>query len=422
MFKYLTVEEVSKLSDTEREKYATDKRTHEAAETRKAIDEAVKGYATSGDIETAIKTAIDALKASLSSEGINADVLKELREAVNVMKDNTSNNGQPINHVAKELKSNMPAIKAMAKGNRDGEEIAVKTLVLRTAVGDNAQAYEVPDIGQLAHRKLTLYDLFPKVRLGTNNNGTVRYYDWDAATTARAAASVAEGAAFPESTAKWQKYTLDLKKIGDSITVTEEFFEDEDMFAAELGMFLQTNVAIVIDTQLATGDGTSNTLTGIVSSSTAYTPVAAGIQAPTIYDLIVKMSEGITKLYGSKYTPNFALMNITDINRMALAKDHNDNYIIPPFVSRDGTNVKGVIVIECNAITANTMVLGDNRYARIYEKVGVTLQKGFVNAQFIEDEMTMKVRQRLLFLIRTVDKTGFLYCSDIDAALTTLAL
>jgi len=418
MFKYLSVEEVSKMSDTEREKYATDKRNHEAAETRKAIDEAVKDFAKTGDIETAIKTAIDGLKATLQSD---ADILKELREAVNAMKDNSSNGGQPVNHLAKELKGSMTAIKTMARGARDGEEVAVKALVLRSAIGDNAQAYEVPGIGQLAHRKLTLYDLFPKVQLGTNNNGTVRYYDWDAATTARAAASVAEGAAFPESTAKWQKYTLELKKIGDSLPVTEEFFEDEDMFAAELGMFLQTNVAIVVDTQLATGDGTSNTLTGIVSSATAYAAVAAGIQAPSIYDLIVKMSEGITKLYGSKYMPNFAVMNITDINRMALSKDHNDNYIIPPFVSRDGTNVKGITVIECNAITANTLVVGDNRYARIYEKVGATLQKGFVNNQFIEDEMTIKVRQRLLFLIRTVDKTGFLYCSDIDAALVTLA-
>jgi len=133
------------------------------------------------------------------------------------------------------------------------------------------------------------------------------------------------------------------------------------------------------------------------------------------------MSESITTLYGSKFQPNFALMNIADINKMKLTKDHNDNYVMPPFVSRDGSQVGQIYVIECNAITANTMVIGDNRYATIYEKAGVVLSKGMVGTQFTEDEMTLKVRKRLLFLIRNCDAKGFAYCSDINAALTALA-
>jgi hypothetical protein len=420
MFTYKSEAELQAMTPEQRNQYATDKRTHETAETKAAIEAATKDYAKNGDVIAAVSKAVDTLKASLTAEGITKEVVSELREQIAQLKETPSFTGKK-DGLAKEIKASKEAIKAIAHGQRDGNEIELKTLVLRTAIGDNAQAYEVPDIGQLAHRKLVLYDLFPKITLGTNNNGTVRYYDWDAATAARAAAMVAEGAAFPESTAKWQKYTLDLKKVGDSITVTDEFFEDEEMFASELGMFLQTNVAIVIDTQLATGDGTGQNLTGITTSATAYTAVAAAIQSPTIYDLIEKMSETITSSYGSKYSPNFALMNITDINKMKLSKDQNDNYILPPFVSRDGKQVGTITIVECNAITANTMVLGDNRYARIYEKAGMVVQKGFVNAQFIEDENTLKVRKRLLFLIRTVDKTGFLYCSSITNALVTLA-
>ena len=365
-------------------------------------------------IEAMIKTAskdaeIESFKGQLTTLANELQALKE-SGATSVSKT-----------TAQELREMKDQIIKTAKGLAGDKDIEIKTLVQRSAIASNENAYDVPDIGKLATRKLTLYDLFPKVTVGAKSNGTVRYYDWDAATTARAAAAIAENGTFPASTATFSKYLLDLKKIGDTLPVTEEFFEDEQLFAAELGMFLSTNVDIAIDTQLATGDGTSNTLTGIVSSSTAFAAVASGIASPNIYDLVIKVSEGITKTGGSKYMPNFVLMNITDINKMKLTKDHNDNYILPPFVSRSGEQVGTINVIECNAITANTLVVGDNRYARIYEMPGIVLSKGMVSTQFVEDTMTLKARKRLLFLIRTVDKTGFYYVSDINAALVTLA-
>ena len=66
-------------------------------------------------------------------------------------------------------------------------------------------------------------------------------------------------------------------------------------------------------------------------------------------------------------------MNITDINKMKLKKDANENYIIPPFVSRDGKEASGMFVLEDNDIVANTMVIGDSRYASSYEKAGIVL-------------------------------------------------
>lgn len=319
-----------------------------------------------------------------------------------------------------ELKEKKDGLKKLAKG--ENGEIEVKALVLRSAVTDNQSAFDLPDIGQLATRKLVLYDVFPKLRVGKGtHSGTIRYYDWDEATIARAAAMVTEGAAFPESTAKFKMYTIDLKKIGDTLPVTEEFFEDEALFAAELGMFLETNVKLKIDDQLANGDGTGNNIKGLMASISAYTPVASAIQDASIYDLIVKMKEDITKNRGSKFSPDVVLMNITDINKMKLKKDNNDNYILPPFVSRDGQVVDGMIVIEANGITENQIALGDRRFARIYEMAGAVVEKGYVGTQFTEDEMTLKVRKRLLFLVRNCDAVGFRKVTDITAALTTLA-
>lgn len=322
------------------------------------------------------------------------------------------------------LKENKEKIKEAANKGGDGKEIVIKTIVERASIVSNSQALDLTDIGQLATRKLSLYDLFPKITVGENNNGVIRYRDWDKATTVRASASIAEKGTFPESTATWLQATISLQKIGDTLPVTEEFFEDEEMFAAELNMFLNTNVALIIDQQLYSGDGTSNTLTGLVASVPAYVNVTdptKTVQFANIYDLIKDAKAQITRNGGAKYSPDFVVMNITDINKMNGTKSTFGTYVIPPFVSADGMNVSGVQVVESNIVTENTMVIGDKRFAKIYEKGGITLSQGVVNVQFTADELTLKARKRLAFLIRSADANGFLKVTSISASVAALA-
>jgi HK97 family phage major capsid protein len=312
-------------------------------------------------------------------------------------------------------------LNAIAKGQHG--EIEMKALTNVAAIATNTAGFDIPNVGQLATAERNAYSIFPKQMIsdGQNLRKTINYWDWDESTTVRAADMVAEGGTFPESTAKWKQYNLPIQKIGDTLPITEEFLEDEQMFYAELGMFLRTNVEIVMNTQIVTGDGTGNNLTGLIASTPAYVPVASGITDASIYDLIVKLREDISTTGGNKYRSNFALMNIADINTMKLKKDANNNYILPPFVDRSGNQVDGVTVVEDNTVAANTMYLGDSRFARIYERTGLDISTGVVNAQFVEDAMTLKVRKRMAFLIRTVDQTGFRQVTSISAALTTLA-
>ena len=106
---------------------------------------------------------------------------------------------------------------------------------------------------------------------------------------------------------------------------------------------------------------------------------------------------------------------------MKLKKDANENYIMPPFVSRSGQEVSGMVIIEDNHVVANTMIVGDTRYAKMYQRAGLTVSRGEIDKQFVEDMLTLKVRKRLAFLVREVDKTGFRKVISISGALTTLA-
>jgi len=320
------------------------------------------------------------------------------------------------NVFAEEIKANKEALKAIAKGGNS--EIVVKADTVRASIATDPSGLFLDGIGQLQRVKRSLYDLFRKVPVSSgNHSGVIRYIDWDEATTVKAAASVAEGVAFAESTAKFKGYSLSLQKIGDSLPVSEEFFEDDVMAAAELDMFLSTNVEDKIDSQIVIGDNTGTNLKGLVSSVPAYTAAASGITDANIYDLVAKVSESITSVGGAKYAPDFVAMNIADINKLKLKKDSTNNYVF----NFNDPRISSINIIEDNNVVANTMYVGDSRFAKIYEMGGVVVSKGFNGTDFAEDMMTLKARKRLALLIREADKTGFRKVASISAALTTLA-
>lgn len=386
----------------------------------KALEEKLenKGFASATDVE-AVKASIEELKGLTDQTAIKT-AITNLEGQIEAMKEaKVSNDDEPV--MVKSLKENMEDIKAIAKGVST-KEVVVKAPTLRASIDGNEQSVMLPDVGQLATRQLSMYQLFPKFPVGAgNHNGTITYYDWDEATTARAAAMVAEGQPFPESTAKWKKYSISLQKVGDTLPVSAEFYEDAVMFAAELNQFLLTNVDLKIDDQICNGDGLGNNLNGLFASVPAFnSAVVSSVPNATFYDLLAVATEQITVTGGAKYMPNFVVMRKSMINKMRLTKDANENYVIPPFVSRDGRNVDGMTVIESNIVPNNQLVLGDLRFARIYEMAGVSLERGLVGDQFVEDMETIKVRKRLLFLIRNVDRTGFVKITNVTAAITAI--
>lgn len=398
-FTYKSQAEIDKMSDAEADTYKEAQRDFEQKQHQDAIDAAVK--TTKEEMQVIIdKAKEDITELALQVKGIEA-------------KGGTSSLESEL---SKELKEKKEAIRSIAKGAK--EEITVKANTLRASIATNPHDLLIDGIGQLQRVKRSLYDIFRKIPVAKgNHNGTIAYVDWDEATTVKAAAMVAEGAAFPESTAKFKGYTLQLQKIGDTLPVSEEFFEDEMLAAAELDMFLETNVNDVIDTQIVTGDGTGSNLKGLISSTPAYVPVASGITDANIYDLVAKVSESITSVGGAKYNPDFVAMNIADINKLKLKKDTTNNYVF----NFNDPRIGSMNIIEDNHVTANTMYVGDSRFARIYEMGGVVLSEGYTGSQFTSDMLTLKARKRMAFLIRTVDQTGFRKVTSISAALVTLA-
>lgn len=376
-----------------------------------ALSAKVEGYKAQDVEVSTLKAELEALK---GKETIEKSVFENLQEQVNQLKEMKVTS--TVKTIVDEIKENKETLKAIAKGGN--AEVVLKADTLRSSIATNPHVALVDGIGQLQRKKRSLYELFRKIPVGAgNHNGTIAYVDWDEATTVKAAASVAEGVAFAESTAKFKGYTLALQKIGDSLPVSEEFFNDEVMAAAELEVFLDANVLDKVASQIVVGDNTGTNLKGLITSSPAYTAVASGIADANIYDLIAKVSEDITSVGGAKYQPDFVAMNIADINKLKLKKDSTYNYVF----NFNDPRIGALNIVEDNNVVANTLYLGDSRFARIYEMGGVVVSKGYNGTDFAEDMLTLKARKRLAFLIREADKTGFRKVASISAALTTLA-
>lgn len=359
-------------------------------------------------IKNEVKAVQDELEAKLKLVQEHADKLD--------VKLQNKTEGKVTKSVSEEIKEKRAEIKALAFGGAS-KEVEMKALTTRASVSDNAQGFFIPEITQLGHKERSLYNILPKVGVSdSNTGGVVRYRDWDEATTVRAAGMIAEGAVFPESTAKFAWYSKDLKKVGDTLPVTEEFFEDESQAASELSMFLDINVKLKIDDQIVNGDNTGQNLDGIFNSAPAYTAPESGIASPNLKDLVIKVKNDITRARGSKYAPDFVLVNSLTMESLILAKDANNNYI---FDENTGT-LGGLFVVVDENVADNSILVGDRKYARIYEKSGIVISRGMPNAQFLEDEETIKARARMLLLIKEGDKTGFRKVTDVAAALVLL--
>jgi HK97 family phage major capsid protein len=195
---------------------------------------------------------------------------------------------------------------------------------------------------------------------------------------------------------------------------------DVAFVSGEIQRLLDVNITLKEDNQVYNGDGTAPNLIGAYTTAPAYTAPQAGITDANIYDLVLKLQEEITRTAGAKYVPNYVLMNHSDVNKMRLWKDGQNNYIVPPFAAADGSSVAGIRIVASNTVDPNTLLIGDFNYGTLYSIGDVQVSVGWVNDQFTRNMVTILAEKREGLLIREADKTAFRKVQDIDVALVTL--
>ncbi len=341
--------------------------------------------------------------------------LKEMAE-----KQKKKEDEKPMS-IKEQLAAGYDSLKTTLESNKKAK-LSVKTNVTTGSLGSDSQGVHIPGFGQEATRGLAFEQYFPRFTLPNNHHGTVYYVDQT--TTTRNAANTDEADSAPESALAWTQYSLGMGKILDSIPLTHEAMLDIDQLTAEVELFITNNIRIETDSNMWNGDGSLPNWKGIYTYATDFTQgIANGLDSiadASVYDLLLTVLTYISNGKENKYAPNVIFMNPSDILKAKMKKDSNYNYIIPPFVSRDGNQVAGAVIIPSAAITANTLAVGDARHVRYYDVEGIDLEFGLDGSDFSSDLITLKGRKRGNLLLRNVDATAFYKVTDVDQRVTDL--
>lgn len=380
-------------------------------------EEFKQGFITEEIFSEQMKTFADEHKLDQLSENVeNLGIeLKKMAEA--------KKNEKPLT-LKEQIKEKYDDLKKSVTEDRKAFNLQLKTNVTSASITNDSQGVYIPGFGQEAYRSTVFENAFQRFALPSNHHGTVYYVDQT--TVTRNADNKDEAAAAPESALAWTQYSLGMGKILDSIPLTHEALLDIDQLEAEVRMFLMNNVRLKVDSNMWNGNGVLPNWKGIYTYATDFTAAIAigatvdSIADASIYDLLLTLLTYVSNGKESKYEGNVIFMNPRDILKAKMKKDANNNYIIPPFVSRDGNMVGGATIIASAAVTANTLAIGDARHVRYYDVEGIDLEFGLDDDDFTKDLITLKARKRGNLLLREVDATAFYKVTDISTRLANI--
>lgn len=269
-------------------------------------------------------------------------------------------------------------------------EIGMKTL-FQTTAGFAPESIRSGLLVEDETRPIQVLDLIPTFPISQAS-----FVYMEETTRTHAAAEKAEGTAYPESTFVWTEKTSTVQKVADSIPVTDEQLEDEQQVRSLLDQRLTFGLRQRLDSQVLVGSGTSPNLRGINN--------VTGIQTQALGtdDRITAFAKALTLIrFTGRSVPSGAVFHPNDWQDILLLKNINGDFLFGnPFMSGGPMSLLGIPVVQSDAQTQNTGLVGDFRnFSRLDDRRGVQVQTGFVGTQFTDGKVTIRADLRAAFTV-----------------------
>lgn len=246
---------------------------------------------------------------------------------------------------------------------------------LTTTVSGLTKYERPPGVVMVEQQPLMVANLFAQ---GTTQNTTIRYLREDTFTNASTA--LAEEGTFQEMSWDLSEQDTAIKKCGVLGRITDEMLADSDAIASYFDARIPFAVAQLQDQHLVSGDGTSNKITGILSTSGIQTEAAGA--SPTQIDAFCKAKTKVGNGVGF-FPADAILINPTDWQNIRLTKDSNGQYLLGgPAFGPYGVGsymasgmLWGLPVVETTAISAGTAIVGAFRLgAQLWTRQGLLVE------------------------------------------------
>ncbi|MBB5987424.1 phage major capsid protein [Sphingobium lignivorans] len=261
------------------------------------------------------------------------------------------------------------------------ETIGAKALMATTA-GYAPEVMRQPGFVDALTRPIQLLDIIPTFQ---TDQASVKYME--ETTRTHAAAEVAEGGAYAESAFAFTEKDSPVRKIGDSLPVTDEQLEDVPMMQGYINTRLPFGVRQRLDGQILIGNGTAPNLRGLKNL------VGIQTQAKATDPTIDAFYKAMTKIrLTGRSIPTHHLIHPLDWQNIRLTRTTDGVYIFGSPSEAGADRLWGLPVVQPDADAAGTGYTGSFRpdTVSLHEKRGVELQVGYVGTQFVEGKRTVR--------------------------------
>jgi HK97 family phage major capsid protein len=355
-----------------------------------AVDELKKRIGSKEDLE-AITNNVKDLEAGVKSAAERADKVDELLKKFNRPAGEGASQKSIEELVTKHAR--FEELKRVGRGKLHFEGVEAKAVTSASnSAGVTVARERQAGIIEKEYRPLSIRDILPSSAISSNATEFVKELLFT-----NSAAMVAEGGQKPESDITFELATGVVRTLAHFAKASNQILDDSAGLASFIQNRLTLGLNLVEETQLLSGDGTGQNLTGLIPNATAY--VATGIPAsPTAVDKIRWAKLQVRKAF---YAASAVVLNPEDWAKIELLKDTDNAYLFSAFASGAAPRLWGLNVVESDAITAGTFLIGAfNVAAEIRDRQQVTIDISTEDTDNFQKNMTtIRVEERLMLNI-----------------------
>lgn len=269
------------------------------------------------------------------------------------------------------------------------DELDVKAL-FETGAGWAPESRRSGRLAELPIRPIQILDLIPS---GGIDDPAHVYMEETLRT--ESAAERAEGAAYAEDAYELVERTSQVRSVGTSLPVTDEQLEDVSQARAYIDNRLNASVRRRLDGQVLNGNGTPPNLRGVLQTVGIQTQAKG---ADPTFDAVHKAMTK-TRVTG-RASPNAIVLHPNDWESIRLTRTADGIYIMGNPADSGPMTLFGLPVALSDAIAENTGLVGDFAgHSFLFNRRGIQIEVGYVNAQFGEGKRTIRASLRAAFVV-----------------------